>query len=251
MKKNLKSYIICLFCLAMLQSCVTQNMMQKPQINNAMPDGFFTNTASKQYVIRVDDKVNISIWGHDELSVGSVYGIYNSNEVYGKWVMVDANGEVQIPKVGNLKIAGMSMLQAEDSIKRIVSKWIVNPIVFVRVLNKEVVVMGEVKAPGRLTFDKSTYSLAETIAMAGDFDFYANKKKIIVVRKVDGFEKQMKLDLTRSDQFSLNNIPILPGDLVYIPSKRNKDFDRRVSTIAPFTSVATTLVILYTAFLKK
>ncbi|MEN9521694.1 MAG: hypothetical protein RL065_71, partial [Bacteroidota bacterium] len=164
---------------------------------------------------------------------------------------VDANGEIQIPKVGNLKVSGMTMLQAEDTLKKIVSKWIVNPIVFVRVLNKEVIVMGEVKAPGRLIFDKSQYNLAQTIALAGDFDFYANKKKIIVVRTVDGFQKQLLVDLTRSDRFITNNISILPGDLVYVPSKRAKDFDKRISTIAPFTSVVTTLVVLYTALLKK
>lgn len=234
-----------------MQSCLTQNMMQKPLIKNTMPDGFYASSASKLYTIKVDDKLNISIWGHDELSIGSVYGIYNSNEVYGKWVMVDANGEIQIPKVGNLKVSGMTMLQAEDTLKKIVSKWIVNPIVFVRVLNKEVIVMGEVKAPGRLIFDKSQYNLAQTIALAGDFDFYANKKKIIVVRTVDGFQKQLLVDLTRSDRFITNNISILPGDLVYVPSKRAKDFDKRISTIAPFTSVVTTLVVLYTALLKK
>ncbi|MEY4877093.1 MAG: Amylovoran export outer membrane protein amsH [Bacteroidota bacterium] len=249
-KKNIP-FILLIFLAISMQSCLTQNMMQKPMVKNNMPDGFFTSSASKQYIIKPDDKINISIWGHDELSVGSVYGIYNSNEVYGKWIMVDPNGEVQIPKIGSLKIAGMNILEAEDSIKRIVSKWLINPIIFVRVLNKEVVVMGEVKAPGRLTFDKGQYTLAETVAMAGDFDFYANKKKIIVVRTVNGFQKQITLDLTRSDRFTTNNIPILPGDLVYIPSKRAKDFDRRISTIAPFTSVVTTLVVLYTALLKK
>ncbi|MFM2226279.1 MAG: Amylovoran export outer membrane protein amsH [Bacteroidota bacterium] len=251
MIKKITPFILLVILALSMQSCLTQNMMQKPLVKTTMPDGFYTSSASKQYTIRVDDKINISIWGHDELSVGSVYGIYNSNEVYGKWIMVDANGEIQIPKIGTIKIEGMTMLQAEDSIKKMVSKWLVNPIVFVRVLNKEVIVMGEVKAPGRLIFDRAQYSLAETVALAGDFDFYANKKKIIVVRTVNGFQKQISLDLTRSDRFTTNNIPILPGDLVYVPSKRAKDFDRRISTIAPFTAVVTTLVVLYSAILKK
>jgi polysaccharide export outer membrane protein len=79
------------------------------------------------------------------LSVGSVYGIYNSNEVYGKWLLVDINGNIEIPRLGTTNVIGKTIPELKEEIKTKLKKWLVNPIVDLKVLNKEIAVMGEVK----------------------------------------------------------------------------------------------------------
>ena len=77
-------------------------------------DSSFVYNKNYQYRIRKDDKITISVWGQDELSVGSCYGIYNSNEVYGKWLMVDENGNIELPKLGSMKVLNVTLIELKD-----------------------------------------------------------------------------------------------------------------------------------------
>ena len=84
-----------------LTSCSPQNLfVSKSKV--ATSDSLFTSYSEEfEHKIRPDDKLTISIWNHDDLSVGSTFSIYNSNEVYGKWILVDKTGTAMIPPFGN------------------------------------------------------------------------------------------------------------------------------------------------------
>jgi polysaccharide biosynthesis/export protein len=233
-----------------LASCKTQNLFTTDKAAPPQQDdsSFYKTTLNYEYTIRKDDKVNISVWDNDDVSVGSAYGIYNSNEVYGKWLMVDARGKINVPMIGDLRVLGLTVPQTEDTLRSLYAQWIKRPIVDVKVLNKEVVVMGEMKAPGKFVIEKDNNSLMEILAKAGDFDFYANKKKIQVIRVENNQVKQIVVDLTRTDNYFARNIRIIPGDIVYVPAKKGKDFDKRISAAIAVASVITASVVIYKTF---
>ena len=204
----------------------------------------FQYNPNYQYTIRKYDKVSISVWGQDELSVGSIYGVYNSNEIYGKWLMVDANGYIEIPKVGSKKIIGFTVPQMKDSLQAIFGKWVVNPIVDIKILNKEITIMGEVRVPQTLVVDKDRNTLFEVISKSGGFEFYANLKYIKVIRQIGDSTITSNINLTHSGDYLSKNIQLYPGDLVIVPSKVNKEFDKRISTIVPLTATISSLAVL-------
>ena len=198
------------------------------------------------YTLKKDDKINISIWDHDDMSVGSIYGIYNSNEVYGKWLMLDADGNVEVPKLGTVNLMGLTVAQAKQKLSTELKKWIVNPIVEVKVLNKEVTILGELKTPGKYLLEKDEYTLLDIIAKAGDLDFYAEKRKIEIIRNVDGKPVSHVVDLTKVDNLISANVQIHPGDIIYVPSRSGKHWDRRAgSTVVPIASVISTAVLIW------
>ncbi|MBO0949639.1 polysaccharide biosynthesis/export family protein [Fibrella forsythiae] len=232
-----------------LSGCASQNLFQKP-VTTKIDSVFLGQASSTQYVIRKDDKLSISIWNHDDLSVGSLYSIYSANEVYGKWVMVDPNGDVPIPKIGKVKLAGLTQLQARDRLLTEFRKWIVDPIIDVKVLNKEVTILGELKNPGKFLLEKEANSLIELLGRAGDFDLYADRQAIQVIRTIDNQPHTMNIDLTRMDQFATRNIQILPGDVVYVPAKKSKLWDKRAGpSVLPVASAITTLLVLFKFFI--
>jgi len=244
-------YISGVLVILSLASCKTQNLFTSenaPPLQQDADSSFYKTTLNYEYVIRKDDKINISVWDNDDVSVGSVYGIYNSNEVYGKWLMVDARGKINVPKIGSLYVLGATVPQVEDTLRSLFAQWIKRPIVDVKILNKEVIVMGEMKAPGKFIIEKDNNSLMEILAKAGDFDFYANKKKIQVIRVENSQVKQIVIDLTRMDNYFARNIRIIPGDIVYVPAKRGKDFDKRISAAIAVASVITAGVVIYKTF---
>jgi polysaccharide export outer membrane protein len=233
-----------------LSSCKTTNLFVGKKAKNAMAglDSVFLPNADYQYHLRKDDKVTISVWGQDELSVGSTYGIYNSNEVYGKWLMVDAKGNIEMPKLGTFHVEKMTLIQLKDTLRLRFGEWIKNPIVDIKVLNREISILGEVRDPQVINVDKEHNTLLEMITRCKGLEFYANAKCIKVLRQVGDDVHVANIDLTKKGDYLMKNINLFPGDVVIVPSKGHKAFDKRISIIIPLTTTVTAAAILMGAF---
>jgi polysaccharide export outer membrane protein len=242
MKTILKTLAVVL----LFTSCRTYNLIENK--TGPMDKAVFSYDENYQYKIRKDDKISISVWGEDNLSVGSVYGIYNSNEVYGKWLLVDADGNIEVPKIGTKNVVGKTVPELKEEIKKELTKWLVTPVVDVKVLNKEITILGEVRNPNTIQVDKDKNNLFELISKTGGFDFYANLKSIKILRQEGVNVKVTNIDLTISDDILNTNILLHPGDIVIVPSKKNKEFDKRISTIIPFTTTVSAAAIIMGLF---
>ena len=235
----------------LLQACTVTNMLTEPggKADNSVAalDSIFYDNPDYQYHIKVDDKINISVWQQDELSIGSVYGIYNSNEVYGKWLLVDKNGNIEVPRLGTLRVEYMTVIALKDSLAARFGEWLVNPIVDIKILNKEISVLGEVRNPQVVTLDTEQARLLDIIARANGFEFYADIKRIKVMRQVGQNVHVANINLKQGDAYLKRNIALYPGDVVIVPAKNSKRLDRQLSNIIPFTSVATAVAILFNA----
>ena len=249
----MKNLLLLVIAAGFLSSCGgTHNLMgEKNSVmneKNQILDSIFHYNSNYQYQIRTDDKINISVWGQDELSVGSTYGIYNSNEVYGKYLMVDANGNIEVPKVGTLNVKEFTLIELKDSLKILFGNWIVTPVVDVKILNKDITVMGEVRNPGVFDVDKNHNSLFEMIARSGGLEDYANLKYVKIFRQEGPNVRVATINLKEYGNYLTQNIQLLPSDIVVIPSKKYKEFDKRISVIIPFTSALTSAAIFKSAF---
>ncbi len=242
----MKKLIILGLIVTFFASCKTQNLLVSE--NEANDLASFSYNKNYQYQIRKDDKISISVWGEDAYSVGSVYGIYNSNEVYGKWLLVDANGNIEIPKIGTTQVIGKTIPEMKEYIKNQLKQWLVNPVVDVKVHNKEITILGEVRNPNTIQVDKDHNSLLELISKTGGFDFYANLKSIKILRQQGENVKVTNIDLTKANDILNTNIQLHPGDIVIVPSKKNKEFDKRISTIIPFTTTVSAAAIIMGLF---
>ncbi len=245
--------ILLLFLLPLLIACGgTHNLMgEKPMEmdeKNKILDSVFAYNPNYQYILKTDDKVTISIWGEDELSVGSTYGIYNSNEVYGKYLMVDALGNIEVPRIGTLNVKGFTLIDLKDSLKTSYAKWLKQPVVDVKILNKDITILGEVRNPGVYDVDKNHNSLFEMLAKSGGTEDYANLKYVKVFRQQGLNVFVATLNLRTYGDYLAQNIQLLPSDIVVVPSKKYKEFDKRIAVIIPFTSAITSAAIFKSAF---
>ena len=227
-------------------SCKTYNLFETKE--PAKDTVSFSYEKNYQYKIRKDDKISLSVWGEENLSVGSVYGIYNSNEVYGKWLLVDTNGNIEIPKIGTTNVLNKTIPELKETIKIGLKKWIINPIVDVKVLNKEITILGEVRNPNVISVEKDQNSLLEMISKSGGFEFYANLRSVKILRQEGENVRVTNIDLTNPNDILNRNVQLHPGDIVIVPSKKNKEFDKRISIIIPFTSTVTAAAILFGLF---
>jgi polysaccharide export outer membrane protein len=158
--------------------------------------------------------------------------------------MVDINGNIEVPKIGTTNVLGKTVPELKDILTEKLKKWLVNPIVDIKVLNKEITILGEVRNPNTVQVDKDNVTLLEIVSKTGGFEFYANLKSIKVLRQEGENVRVTNIDLTVADDILNTNIQLHPGDIVIVPSKKNKEFDKRIATIIPLTTTISAAAIV-------
>ncbi len=142
---------------------------------------------------------------------------------------VDADGDINFPILGRLHVAGMNRTQLAKYIEsEIKSRELVkDPIVTVDYANTGISVLGEVKSPGRVEFNKDHLTIVEAIAMAGDIAPDGMRQNVTVMREGEnGRQTVYKVDLT--DMKLLAQSPVYymqQNDVIYVEpndkAKRN------------------------------
>jgi polysaccharide export outer membrane protein len=195
----------------------------------------------------------VSIWNHDDLSIGSVYGIYNSNEVYGKWVLIDNKGNVKLPVIKTVKLEGLTLDEAKDTLSSIYGEFIKDPIIEIKVLNLQVTILGEVKSPGIYILEKNENHLIELIGRSGGLNDYANSSKVKIIRGdlPRGETQTIMIDLTDVSEIETGKMNIYPNDIIYISSKKGKMLDKKAPTLIPFASALSAIAIITAIVFKK
>lgn len=132
---------------------------------------------------------------------------------------VDANGEIDFPVLGKIKVAG---LQREDIAKYIkqelISRNLVkDPIVTVEFMNLCISVMGEVNTPGRFSIDRDRVTILDALSMAGDLTIYGNRSKVMVMRQEGDTQRVYGVNLTSGAHVYSSPVYYLQqNDVVYV-----------------------------------
>lgn len=184
------------------------------------------------------DKLTLSVWRHENHSIGSLFGIYNSNEAYGKWVLIDQDGYALFPGLGKVHLMDLTVAQAEGLIQDSLSRFVKAPELVLRILNREVDILGEVRNPGAYLLERENHSLSEMLSRAGGLEPYANIREVQLIRN----GRVYRLDLTAIDADP--NLILRNGDIITVPTRGGKMLDKKAPTLIPFTSAVTAIVLV-------
>lgn len=163
--------------------------------------------------------------------------------------LVDAQGYIAIPNIGQFKVEGMTKKELSDSlVKYFIDKNLLqNPLVEVRFLNFKITVLGEVSRPNQYNYPGEKLTVLEAIGLAGDLTPYA-KRNITVVREVSGQRTFGRLDLDSANIFNSPYYNLMQGDVILVDKtdrkKREPDTQRRRETIAIGASIISVGAIL-------
>jgi polysaccharide export outer membrane protein len=138
-------------------------------------------------------------------------------------VRVAEDGSITLPLLGRLVVAGSTKGELEALIARLLEeRFVRNPqvTVFVREYqSKRVAVSGAVKKPD--TYEMlGGKTLLEMISLAGGLDRDLGDQIIIFRQGADGATDRIQVDLERLvyDADPALNLPVMPGDIIYVPT---------------------------------
>ncbi len=138
--------------------------------------------------------------------------------------LVDSYGDIQMPLVGVVRLAGLTSAAARDTITKRLEKYIINPSVKLSIRNFRVTVIGEVAHPGIFAVTNERLTLPEALALAGDLTIYSNRQTIKIIRENKGIKEISELDLTTRDLFNSPYYFLHCNDIIYVEPTKKKLF---------------------------
>lgn len=141
--------------------------------------------------------------------------------------LVDMNGFIDFPVLGRIEVKGLSLEEAKDKIRGLLTPYLKEPVVNMRFLNLKITVLGEVGVPGVHRLSNKRVTLLEALGMAGDLTDYANRTNILVIREEEGQRTYARIDLQTEDFFTSPYFYMQQNDLIYVEPIR-----ARVATVA-------------------
>ncbi len=218
---------------------------------------------SKSYnpVIKSDDILSITVMDIDQDAVrpfnipvtaqNQNVGGYAQGAPTPPGYLVNADGYIDFPVIGRLKLAGLTRSAAIDTLKKGLAGYVKNPTLLLRILNYKVTVLGEVRNPGTFTIPNERISLPEALGIAGDLLITGVRKNVLVIRETDGKKTEIRVDLTSKELFSSPAYYLTQNDVVYVEPNRAKINSSVVNTanvslIVSVVSLFVTMAVLFT-----
>jgi len=140
--------------------------------------------------------------------------------------IVNQDGNINFPVIGNITLAGLTKSQAVERIKKSISNYVENPIIILKILSFRVIILGEVRVPGPVYSSQEKMSILDAIGAAGDLTIYGNRKNILLLRENDnGAIDHVRFDLTSSDLFKSPYFYLQQNDKIIVEPNRTRQLD--------------------------
>ncbi len=178
----------------------------------------------------------------------------NTSNVSG--YLVNQDGYIQFPILGNIKAVGLTKKQLKDNITKGLSegKLLIDPIVNIRYLNYKVTVIGEVGHPTVINVPNEKISLLEALGLAGDLTIFSRRDNVLIIRETEGVKNFQRINLNTNELFTSPYYFLKSNDVVYVETNKNKIASTSRSIVwipVIFSALASAVTITYVISNKK
>jgi len=168
--------------------------------------------------------------------------------------LVDANGNIEYPRVGTIQVEGLTKQQLADVIKSKLAGQLTDPVVIVRFQNYKVTILGEVGSQGSFTVPTEKLTILEAIGLAGGVSEFGKKEGIKVLRESNGNREVGIIDITSENIFESPYYQLAQNDVVIVePSNLKYKREQKQETtqrIAFSLSIITSILFIYNTFTR-
>jgi polysaccharide export outer membrane protein len=249
---------ICCSTILLISCANTKNVVY---FNNIGSTEILSKFEEQQPVIQKNDILNVSISSLNP-EASSLFNQPNSETVTNSAMtigsvrisgyLVDQDGNIQLPFIGNVKAQGLTKKQLKESITKTLvdKKLLLDPIVNIRYLNFKVTVLGEVQHPNVINVANEKITLLEALGLAGDLTIFGKRENVMILREEEGKKIIHRVNLNSTDLLSSPYYYLRSNDIVYVEPNKEKVTSsqttsaRNISLILSGLSFLTTLIFI-------
>lgn len=251
MKNNFRHlFFVAICCSVLLSSCIT------PKRVNYLQD------LEQGSLIELENKFEARISTYDELDIYiscmnqdlakpfNLYQNIDDNQYRRGGYLVDVNGNIKLPVLGELHVAGLTRLKLQDTITALLIRgnYLDDPFVRVRFNNFKIFFLG---ADGgkSITINNERCTFLEALALSGDLSVYTRRDKIAVMREVDGKLLTRYLDPRSSSVFNDPFFMLQQNDFIITQSSNLGTTRSEISYWLNWVSMGVSVVSLVTSLM--
>jgi polysaccharide export outer membrane protein len=256
-----KYFAYYLFFWILLLGSACNTYRQIPYFQNLPSEGTEVITNYVPLTIQVQDvlAINVNSLNNDvsalfNYNLNRINGNNNENSVTNpvQGYTVDEKGEISLPYIGQLKVAGLSITELRNVLQKRLAAYTKEPVVNIRIVNFKVSVLGDVLRPDMYRITNERVTITEALSMAGDLNITALRTNVLIVREQQGQRHYYHLDLTSKDIFSSPYYFLRNNDVIYVQPDKTKfaTVDRGYRTATLVLSGLSILAIVLSTILR-
>ena len=251
----------------LLSSCRSYNPILFDAKNKDLSEQLvqLKKSVEKNYTIQRNDFIRVSVYtasGEFIILPPSIRGSLNlpnnqnnqiiqnnlNNQFRDISFLVKQDGEAKLPVVGNVKLEGLTLNQADSLLQIKYEKHYKDPFVITQFNNKRVIVLKGNKGV-LFPLENQKISLVEALAATGGMSKDLKTHNIRLIRGDLQNPKVFLIDLSTVEGLAYHNLILEPNDIIYIEPIRRPFFEafRDASSIFNiFTGLVTTILLVIT-----
>jgi polysaccharide export outer membrane protein len=154
--------------------------------------------------------------------------------------LIDLKGLIKLPMIGEVKLEGLTLKQAELVLQKEYERFFKEPYVQLSFVNKRVIVLGALGGQV-IPLENENTRLVEVLALAEGIDNNAKAQNMRLIRD----DKVYEIDFSTIEGYLNGNMLIQSGDIVYVEPVR-KPVSEALRDYSGMFSILVSLVTLIT-----
>ena len=252
MKTNKLTLLFVIMALAVCStSCVTPKKVRYLQ---DMPTEGVPINKSFEATVAPYDELRISVLSNsvkDEELLKPFNALQSINQVsgggsYNTGYLVDGNGNIEFPVLGELHVEGLTRLQLQDTIADHLKRngYLKDPMVVVRFMNFKIFFLST--SGGKvINISNERCTFLEALSLSGGLDWYTRRDRIGVMREVDGKRVIHYLDPRSTSVFDDEFFVLQQNDIIFTEERPYKFFSNNLGTIVGVLSTLVSTLAIY------
>ena len=204
----------------------------------------FDTTGVEEYVIRPFDKLKVQVYSNN----GYILVDMEAQQIQANQTpeyLVDKNGNIKLPIINTVHIAGKTVEEAETFLEKQYSSYIKSPFVIINVTNRRVFVFSSGAEKGAVVYmDNENFTLIEALAKVGGISSFAKAYRIKLIRGDLKNPQVYVFNIRSLDKMKKTNFILQSNDIIYVEA-RPKYASRLLGEISPYISLLTSILFLY------
>ena len=209
------------------------------------------NNRSK-YRLQQNDLLSVQIKSSSADELTNVFNVSsqlhsmfaNPGNFYMEGYSIDVNGEISLPVIGDVKVAGLTLEETRKLVQSHVDEYLREATVIVKLTSFKVTVLGEVRNPGYYYVYNNQATVLEALGMAGDLTSFGNRRNVKVIRQKPEASEVVLLDLTDPALLNSEYFFVMPGDVLYVEPMKVRVRRTNLELLGVVFSAVTTAVLI-------
>lgn len=263
---NFSKAIIAFFSFTLL-SCVPNSKVIYMQKMNTQPvlseSGKLVPYDVDEYRLQCNDVVDVTMKttsaelneilhvNENNIELRNMGGLNSGDAFFLNGYSLDADGIVDLPLIGEIKLVGMNVKEAKLAIEEKMKKYVTEDNYFVRVRLGGIrySALGEFNQPGKFTILQNRVTIFEAIANAGDMTTIAKRDAVILVRQYPEGVQTHTINLLSDKIMESEFFFIRPNDMIYVQPMKVKQLGTGI-TVSQSVQLALSILTLVMLFIN-